>query len=326
MKEEDIRKRDVHNRYLELVRLDSEELFRDRSTFQAVDCPACASAEHVRQFDKYGFSYVQCKKCDTLFVNPRPGYTDLAKFYADSPSTKFWIEEFFLPMAEARREKIFKPRALDAAGEFPQFKSGRIADIGAGFGLFLEELIKIWPDAVMNAIEPSSDMAGICRDKGFHVIPSMLEDVDASSDRFDMITAFELFEHLLDPGFFLKKVHDLLRDDGVLILTTLNGLGFDIQLLWDESKSIFPPHHLNFFNPYSMKILFERVGFTDIKVTTPGQLDWDIIEGGYVNEGLDPGRFFRTVAKYGRSESKAELQSWIRKYNFSSHMRTIAKK
>lgn len=326
MKEQDIRQRDVHNRYLELVRLDSEELFRDKSGFQAIDCPACGSPDHSPEFAKFGFSYAACRRCDTLFVNPRPGYRDLTKFYSDSPSTKFWIEDFFLPMAEARREKIFKPRAEQAASEFPQMGSGRIADIGAGFGLFLEELRKIWPHSVMSAIEPSPDMAKICRDKGFHVIPAMLEDVDASKDRFDLITAFELFEHLLDPVTFLKIVHDLLEENGVLILTTLNGLGFDIQLLWENSKSIFPPHHLNFFNPYSMERLLERTGFREINVTTPGQLDWDIIEGGYLNEGLDPGRFFRTVAKYGKPESKAELQAWIRNNNLSSHMRIIAKK
>ncbi len=326
MKEQDIRQRDVHNRYLELVRRDSEELFRDKSAFQAVDCPACACPDHVRQFVKFGFTYDQCNDCDTLFVNPRPNYGDLVQFYSESPSTKFWIEEFFLPMVEARREKIFRPRAEFAAGEFPHLNSGRIADIGAGFGLFLEELKKIWPEAKMSAIEPSSDMAKICGDKGFHVIPAMLEAVDPVLDKFHLVTAFELFEHLLDPLYFLKKIYGLLDDGGILILTTLNGLGFDIQLLWENSKSIFPPHHLNFFNPHSMEQLLERAGFKEIKVTTPGQLDWDIIEGGYFNEGLDPGRFFRTVAKYGKPESKAQLQAWIKDNNFSSHMRIIAKK
>lgn len=326
MKEQDIRQRDVHNRYLELVQLDSEELFRDKSAFQTSVCPACACPEYIRQFDKFGFSYVECKDCDTLFVNPRPNYENLVKFYRESPSTKFWIEEFFLPMAEARREKIFRPRAEYVAGEFARLRSGRIADIGAGFGLFLEELKKIWPGAAMCAIEPSADMAEICRGKGFDVIPAMLEDIEPAGNRFNLITAFELFEHLLDPLYFLEKVHDLLEEGGALILTTLNGLGFDIQLLWDNSKSIFPPHHLNFFNPYSMKIILERTGFREISVTTPGQLDWDIIEGGYVNEDMDPGRFFRTVSKYGDLESKTELQSWIRKYNFSSHMRVVARK
>lgn len=326
MKEQDIRQRDVHSRYLELVRIDSESIFSDRSNFQHIDCPVCKNMDCPRQFDRYGFFYVQCNVCDTLFVDPRPDYSDLAKFYEDSPSTRYWIDEFFMPMVEARREKIFKPRAVYVSSQFPGKRSGKVADIGAGFGLFLEELKKIWPDTSMSAIEPSSDMANICEEKGFDVIRSMLEDVDPSSRKFDLITAFELFEHVLKPEVFLKKVYELLQPEGVLFLTTLNGLGFDIQLLWERSKSVFPPHHLNFLNPRSIAMLLERTGFREIIVTTPGELDWDIIEGGLIHEGLDPGRFFKTVSKYGTAESKHDLQSWVKKHNFSSHMRVTAKK
>ena len=325
MKEEEIRKRDVLNRYLDLVQEDSIGLFHDRSAFMKIDCPACGNAEPVSQFDKMGFSYVQCGKCETLFVSPRPAYKDLMRIYVDSPSTRFWVNDFFLPMAEARREKIFRPRAEFIAESFPDIRSGRLADIGAGFGLFLEELNKLWPESDIVAIEPSVDMAKICRDKGLQVLESTLEEV-SSAEKFDLLTAFELFEHLHDPIPFAEKVCDLLNPGGYLFLTTLNGLGFDIQILWERSKSVSPPHHLNFFNPHSMEILLERVGFDIVEISTPGQLDWDIIEGGFRHEGIDPGRFFRTISHHGTAEAKQDLQQWIRTHNFSSHMRVIAKK
>ena len=63
-----------------------------------------------------------------------------------------------------------------------------------------------------------------------------------------------------------------------------------------------------------------------MEISTPGELDWDIIEGGYLREGNDPGRFFETVCRYGTEESKRDLQSWIRGHNFSSHMRAIGRK
>ena len=326
MQEEDIRKRDVLNRYLELVSLDSEEIVRDKSSFEAINCPACGSSEYSHQFNKNQFSYVMCSNCDTLFVNPRPSFENLMKIYKDSPSTRFWVNDFFLPMVEARREKIFKPRAEYIASKFPQLKKGEIADVGAGFGLFLEELEKCWPEAHFTSIEPSIDMADICRQKGFQVIESMLEEVDSSKHKFDLITSFELFEHLHNPSTLVEGVKNLLNSGGYLFLTTLNGLGFDIQILWDKAKSVTPPHHLNFFNPSSICLLFKKAGFEIVEVSTPGQLDWDIIEGGYIHEGLDPGRFFKTVIKYGTEEAKVQLQSWIRKYKFSSHMRVIVKK
>lgn len=325
MKEEEIRKRDVLNRYLCLVQEDSARLFQDRSAFVKSDCPACGDTEPISQFDKMGFSYVQCGKCETLFVSPRPAYKDLMKIYVDSPSTRFWVNNFFLPMAEVRREKIFKPRAEFIAESFPEIRSGRMADIGGGFGLFLEELKKLWPESDIVAIEPSVDMAKICRGKGLKVLESTLEDVDPE-ERFDLMTAFELVEHLHDPLPFVEKLYSLLKPGGYLFLTTLNGLGFDIQILWERAKSVFPPPHLNFFNPRSMETLLVRKGFKIVEIATPGQLDWDIIEGAYRHEGLDPGRFFKTVSRHGTDEAKRDLQQWIRANNFSSHMRVIARK
>lgn len=325
MKEEEIRKRVVLNRYLDLVQEDSIRLFQDRSAFMKIDCPACGNTEPVSQFDKMGFCYVQCGKCETLFVSPRPAYQDLMKIYVDSPSTRFWVNDFFLPMAEVRREKIFKPRAEFIAERFSEIRSGKMADIGAGFGLFLEELKKLWPESDIVAIEPSVDMAKICRGKGLKVLESTLEDVDPE-ERFDLMTAFELFEHLHDPLPFVEKLYSLLKPGGYLFLTTLNGLGFDIQILWERAKSVFPPPHLNFFNPRSMETLLVRKGFKIVEIATPGQLDWDIIEGAYRHEGMDPGRFFKTVSRHGTDEAKRHLQQWIRENNFSSHMRVIAKK
>ncbi|MCX7966168.1 MAG: class I SAM-dependent methyltransferase [Syntrophorhabdaceae bacterium] len=326
MKEEDIRKRDTLNRYLELVRSDAERIFNDKTTFQYISCPGCDSEKSEPQFEKNGFFYVLCKNCETLYVNPRPTYEKLMEIYIDSPSTRFWVNEFFMPMTEARREKIFKPRAQDISERFLALNTGTIGDIGAGFGIFLEELKKFWPFAKTIAIEPSHEMAEICRKKGLDVIESPIEDIAPEHYQFDLLTSFELLEHLHDPHNFIKNSYSLLKDNGYFYLTTLNGLGFDIQLLWDKSKSVTPPHHLNFFNPQSVSLLLDKAGFKVIEVSTPGKLDWDIIEGGFINEGIDPGRFFKTVIRYGSEASKRELQNWISKYNFSSHMRVIAKK
>ena len=165
MKEREIRDTVVHKRYLDLVKADAEKIFKDRSTFQHFRCPACAEDRSVVQFIKDNFQYVQCPSCLTLYNDPRPQYGDIQKLYRDSESTKFWVDKFFSPFAEARREKIFRPRAEYIASKFPHFRSAVIGDIGAGFGLFLEELRILWKEARLCAIEPSEDMAQICSSK-----------------------------------------------------------------------------------------------------------------------------------------------------------------
>lgn len=325
MKEEDIRKRDVFDKYLELVEKDVKDLF-DFGTFRHDNCPACHSSETTYEFTKIGFSYVICKKCGTLFINPRPPFEILNKFYSESTSTKFWAKDFFMPVAEARRKKIFRPRAEYISGLIGNVSDQKIGDIGAGFGLFLEELRKLLPHNKYLAIEPSPEMADLCRKNNLDTVCSSLEETIDFENVFDLLTSFELLEHLHNPEMFLKKVFSFLKPGGYLFATTLNGKGFDILLLWEGSKSIAPPHHLNFFNPVSIKLLLQKIGFVNIEVTTPGLLDWDIVEGMIVRDGISLGRFWDVLAKESDDSIKTTLQEWITKSNLSSHMRILAQR
>lgn len=325
MKEEDIRKRDVFNRYLELVAKDVSRYF-DRATFKSAACPACGSKKHGFEFEKSGFDYVKCRACSTLFVDPRPPFASIKEFYSGSESTSFWVNDFFKPVAEARREKIFRPRAEFVGSLVGSSRDMVIGDIGAGFGIFLEEMKKIAPHNRYVAIEPSAEMADICASRSLDVVRSCLEEISGMEGRFDVLTAFELAEHLLDPDDFFAKSAALLKRGGRIVLTTLNGMGFDILLLWERSKSVTPPHHLNFFNPGSIKVLLERSGFCDIDVTTPGKLDWDIVEGMILNEGVSAGRFWDHLARAGTRSAKDLLQSWISANGLSSHMMVTARR
>lgn len=326
VKEDEIRDRRAFARYLDIVRDDIEQVFSDKSIFSHVACPACDGDHFEEAFIKAGFRYVVCVQCDTLFVNPRPSAEALTRFYLESPSSRYWIKEFFKPVAEIRREKIFRPRAQYVAERLLPCESATVGDIGAGFGLFLEELRCFREGFRLVAIEPSGEMAQICRAKGLEVAERTIELLDGYDGQFDLLTSFELLEHLYEPRKLLERVFRLLRPGGMFLATTLNGTGFDIQVLWERSKSVSPPHHLNFLNPKSFACLVERVGFVVDDVSTPGQLDWDIVEGAITKENVDPGRFWSLLARKGNEASKEGLQLWLAKHGFSSHMRLTAKK
>lgn len=326
MKERDIRNPAAFARYLELVQEDIHQLFGDTTQFESVACPACRGREHHPEFTKVGFRYVTCKDCGTLFANPRPSPGRLEEFYVTSRSSIYWVEEFFLPMAAARREKIFRPRAAYVAERLPAPAGETVGDIGAGFGLFLEELRTFWPRASMTAIEPSAQMAAICRSKGFDVIQSTIEELQGQEGRFGLVSAFELLEHLHDPRLLLEKARQLLRPGGYFLATTLNAEGFDIQVLWEKSKSVYPPHHLNFFNPRSLARLCVEVGFSVEEITTPGKLDWNIVENAISVDGVGTERFWQVVARTASETGKQELQTWLSQHGFSSHMRLIARR
>lgn len=326
MKEKDIRNRSVLDTYLKMVERDCLAFFQDGKGLVEVQCPACGSNAFVREFDKSRFNYVTCTVCKTLYARTRPTVEKLREFYDGSDSTKYWINEFFKPVAEARREKIFKPRAEDVVRRFGDDPVWLIGDIGAGFGLFLDELRKLWPGSKYIAIEPSSEQADICKGLGLHVERFLIEELKGYEESFDLLTAFELLEHLYDPGTFLSRVHKLLKPGGWLLMTALNGQGFDIQVLWEHYKNFYPPSHINFFNPGSLSGLIEKTGFIIQELTTPGQLDWDIVEGMIKNEKIDVDRFWSMIAYNENDNCKNALQDWIVQYNLSSHMRILVRK
>jgi SAM-dependent methyltransferase len=332
MKEDEIRPKGLFDEYLELAKKDAGDFFGKVKRLM-IDCPACSSSETARQFSKEGFDYELCAHCETLFVNPRPGKKVFEEFYLKAPSVKFWATKFYRETEKARRKLIFRPRAemvLEKVERFSGLESiGWIADIGAGYGTFCEELTSLAPPGiVVSAIEPSPALADSCRSKDLSVIEEFMENVSPGSipsgdGPLGVLTCFEMFEHLFSPEEFLRSVHSILGRNGLLILTTLSAAGLDIQVLWEKSKSVSPPHHLNFLIPSSIGFLLERSGFELLEVSTPGKLDVSILEN---NIDLIEDRFIVGFLRNSGEQTKREFQEFISRNNLSSHMMAVARK
>ena len=326
MKESEIRNDAVFNEYLRLVAEEADSYFKDKERFRLVPCVACGCKDFHPQFKKQGFSYVLCDNCQTLYVNPRPFANDLLRFNNQSKSAAFWVNNFFLPMLESRRQNIFKPRARLLTQKLGEANSATVGDIGAGYGIFLEEFKRINPGAKATAVEPNKEMAQICRDKGFEVIDSAIEDVEGLDDKFDFLCAFELLEHLYEPTVLFRKAYSMLRAGGIFLLTTLNCQGFDIQVLWERSKNIYPPQHINFFNPHSLQEALGQCGFYCEEITTPGKLDWDIVEKAINDSVIGEARFWPIFAKSVSLDGKEDFQLFLSRHGLSSHMMALARK
>ncbi len=325
--EEEIRPEKVFDEYLRLGAIDTRVYF-EKANKEEICCPCC-HAEGEFWAEKSGFSYKMCPSCYTIFVSPRPEIEAFNEYYKDSPSTKYWATTFYKVTEAARREKLWKPKAQMVKDRIQRFSEGEpikyIVDIGGGYGVFDEEIKKIMEIETV-IVEPSIHLAKICRDKGLAVVEKFMEDIitgDLPKGR-KCYVCFELFEHLHDPTVFLNTINNNMQPGDIFILTTLSGMGVDIQLLGSHAKALSPPHHLNFFNPKSVSLLFQKNGFEVLEVITPGKLDIDIVKKS-VQYIQDP--YWKNLLTYLDENELDEMQSFIASSGLSSHMMiTCAKK
>ena len=321
MKESEIRPHDLFKKYLELSREDSNN-FDKSNFFKTTHCLACDSDKLKDKIIKDNFTYQLCLECNSLFCNPRPSKQALDNFYSISKSAKFWFQEFLPAVEQNRKEKLFRKKAAELKKLIQNYGISfkTLCDCGAGSGLFLEELKKVFLDVKFSAIEPGEFSHKILTGKGINTLKQTVENAHEWGNRFDFVTCLEVFEHVHDPKTFVSSLYKLLKKDGYCLITSLGYEGFDILTLKDQSNSISPPHHLNFLSIDGFDKLFKKSGFKIIDIFTPGVLDVDIV----LNSESCP-EFLKVIQSRG-NEALEEFQNFLIKNKLSSHVWALAKK
>lgn len=327
MKEEDIRPTDIFEEYLRLSANDAKICFSHVDK-EHICCPACDSVGRTFEFIKYGFEYSTCDECMSLYQTPRPPISAFEQFYNNSISSSYWAEIFFPAVAEARRERIFKPRVnkLVELCEDKCLTPNTVVDVGAGYGIFLEEWKALYPQSRTIAIEPSNHLSEVCRNKGLEVVENFAEKVTGYDNIADLVICFEVLEHVYEPLSFIKTLSAFVKPGGYLMVSTLGVDGFDIQTLWEKSNSVSPPHHINFLSVEGFHKLFERAGLQNIDVITPGVLDVDIVRNAYNKDPsvLSQNRFIKKIIE--NDSLLVSFQKYLIDENLSSHTWVMAKK
>jgi 2-polyprenyl-3-methyl-5-hydroxy-6-metoxy-1,4-benzoquinol methylase len=308
---------------------DIARLLERRGEFVRVSCPACGRDEADDVFVKFELQYVKCRECRTMYINPRPSPEVLRWYYETSENYVYWNKHVFPASEEARRAKILRPRAerLKALCEREHVGRGTLVEVGAGFGTFCEEVKILGYFERVIAIEPTPDLAATCRRKGLEVIDKPVEEVTLESGAVDAIASFETIEHLFSPEVFLAACSNMLKDNGVLVLSCPNGEGFEVEVLGQASDSV-DVEHLNYFNPQSLPRLLERSGFTVLEVLTPGELDAERvrikIEQGAFDLSSQP--FLQRVIVDDWDRLGEPFQRFLSANMLSSHMWVMARK
>lgn len=209
--------------------------------------------------DKPGkFQFVKCAQCGLLRQNPRLDWPDLLTYYPDDfPSHRQQVSEI-----PSKLKRLNKRYGLWKRVRFiNQYKSsGNWLDVGCGTGRLLQEA-QLWDQWKLFGLEPISRLAEYTKTKlNIPTYPISFEDFQEDGTRFDIITMWDVLEHLPSPASGIRKVTRLLNQDGYFIFTIPN-----LNSIW---RKIFKqswigyelPRHFYLYPPGVLNQMLEESG------------------------------------------------------------------
>ncbi len=222
-------------------------------------CVLCGAPQRLL-FRKHGWDFVRCGACGLVSLAPLPTPATLEAHYEASYTSGTYGAVF--AAAEAVRTAIARRRFELVA---PALPPGRWLDVGASTGSFVA--LAAAAGMAAEGIELSDVAVARARARGLTVHRAHAETF-APPQRFAAVTAFDVTEHLLDPGAFVRRVATWLEPTGALALTVPNVASLAARLLGRQWFYYVPPEHVHYFTPATIRRLLEKNGFGEVRVRT----------------------------------------------------------
>ncbi|MCA6364754.1 MAG: class I SAM-dependent methyltransferase [Bacteroidetes bacterium] len=219
-------------------------------------CPLCHS-KHIAELGKsYAHaSLYRCADCRFVFSASIPSAAELQAHYSS-----YRRNNHFSGITRKRYLELLE--TLE-----PYRKHNRILDVGCGDGYFLETAkARGWE---VYGTEFTTDAVEICRNKGITMFQGTILDVPQELE-FDVVTTFEVIEHMNNGAEFAARTHALLRHGGLFYFTTPNFNSISRRKLKGNWRVIDYPEHLSYYTPSTITRLLRSNGFTKIRLITSG--------------------------------------------------------
>ncbi|MDD5069566.1 MAG: class I SAM-dependent methyltransferase [Candidatus Omnitrophica bacterium] len=256
------------NKYAELALqfreslVDSNDSLK-KNVYNLRDCPVCNSSDSTIIFKKLGFEHVRCSSCDMIYTK-QVLKEDILKDYHKSHNL---TDAHHLMIASPMNEELDILR-FDYCLDIILSKVNnihKVLDIGCGLGVFLERSKKRGMD--ITGIELNEYASNVAREKGIKIYNDILENIKFNK-KFDMITLWNVLEHIVCPREFLTCLTRNLNDKGLLVIEIPNINGFATMLLREKSTTFGGDQHVNFFSLKGLNKFLSDFSYDNIHAQT----------------------------------------------------------
>lgn len=255
-------------------------------------CPACGSERHrllLRAPDRFNpdqgrpYQIVACSVCAFVYLNPRPKRAYIGGFY---------VEDGYQPHLSLRGQGGLLDRVYAAVRQYmlgwkrrkiERFVArGRLLDIGCGTGEFLGEMQRHGWD--VEGLERDASAAEYAtRTFGVPVTAEDFLSAEHGRDNFHVVTLWHALEHLYEPLNVLRKVRDVLRRDGLVLVAAPNLRSLDGRFYGPHWVALDAPRHVQHFHRESMAQLCEASG---LELFEWRQMPFDVFYNCLLSERL----------------------------------------
>jgi len=280
-------------------------------------CPMCGSAPGMTlRYDFDPFRVVACNHCGLTFLSPRLTEEAILKLYSNED---YYVSEVsgqgYDEYLDVRPNwiKTFT-RRINQIAKYQQ--PGKVLDIGCGPGFFLEAAQAKGYDVY--GLDPSEYIVKVAGAKfGDHIRHGVIDTADYPAETFDLVVAFDTFEHIYRPLEWLEHVRRILKPGGLLTMTTPDPSSLLAKASGKGWVSFKLPEHVFYWSPQTIRRALEK--------------DWEVLEikpaGQYATLGFLLRRLFKITSNpRGLVKSMLELLNKINIYSDNGSLTVIARK
>lgn len=221
-----------------------------------VVCNICGSKQHSVLWKKDEFQYNCCAECGLVYISPRLTEDEISGIY----KTLF------------KKKSINKPPPVDFTSYNDFFKliskykkNNLLLDVGCFRGYLLSGVMgQGWQVKGTELSEQASECAR--KDYGLEIYTGSLRDANYPENLFDVVSMFDVIEHLTDPAEYLNEIGRILRPGGLLYIETPN-FNSITRIFLGKNWSVFFPWHLYYFTSGTLTRLVKNAGLDVMSVS-----------------------------------------------------------